>query len=185
MAPSSSCRNGPPEGAFFNVPGHEGLGRLPREMDMIGKTRKRTATLAVALVAATAALALAAGAASASEVLYTNIPKPLPGNLPSQSFEATGTSEFGGLVKFGLGSEGFTDRSKPSVTIAMSSWQCQSGSWIEDNCMTTPGAKVDKLVPVTLNVYEVGELATPRWTVTREIKMPYRPSASTRCAAKR
>ena len=48
----------------------------------------------------------------------------------------------------------------------------------------TKGAKIEKLVPVTLNVYEVGELAKPRWTVTREIKMPYRPSANAKCAAK-
>ena len=68
---------------------------------MIGQTPKRAATLAAALIAATAAFALAAASASASEVLYTNIPKPMPGNLPSQGFEATGTSEFGGLVKFG------------------------------------------------------------------------------------
>ncbi len=151
---------------------------------MIGQTSKRAATLATALVVATAGLALAAGGASASEVLYTNIPKPMPGNLPSQSFEATGTSEFGGLVKFGTGGEGFTDRSKPAVTIAMSSWQCQNGTWFEDNCTTAKGAKIEKLVPVTLNVYEVGELAKPRWTVTKEFKMPYRPSANAKCAAK-
>jgi hypothetical protein len=148
---------------------------------MIGRIRTRVARLAVALVAASGVLALAAGAASATEILYTNLPTTLPGNLPSVGFEATGTSEFGGLVKFGSAGEGFTDRNKAVVTVEMSSWQCQSGTWFEHNCVTSAGAKVPTAIPVTLNLYEVGELSKPRWTVTKAIKMPYRPSASSKC----
>ena len=66
----------------------------------------------------------------------------------------------------------------------MSSWQCQTGTWFEDNCTTAAGAKIEKLIPVTLNVYEVGELAKPRWTVTKEFKMLYQPSTNKKCAAK-
>jgi len=138
--------------------------------------------LVAAMLAATTVLVVAAGTASATEVIYSNILKPLPANAPSLSFEATATSEFGGLVKFGA-----TARNNPAVTIGMSSWQCESGTWYEKNCVTANGAKVPTQVPVTLNIYKVKQegseykIGAKIVTVTQAFTMPYRPSASSKC----
>ncbi|MGO9958729.1 MAG: hypothetical protein ACLP50_22660 [Solirubrobacteraceae bacterium] len=141
--------------------------------------------MAAAMLAAAAALFVAAGTASASEVIYSNILKPLPGNAPSQNFEATATWEFGGLVKFGA-----TARNNPMVTVGMSSWQCESGSWNDDNCVSAAGAKVPTQIPVTLNIYRAEQQGSEYRVgpeivkVTQAFTMPYRPSASPKCAAK-
>jgi hypothetical protein len=144
------------------------------ETDMNGRIPARSARLAVAILATTALAALAAGTASA-EVVYNNIPSTLPGNFASIGLAATSTTEFGGEVQLAG-----TDRKNPTVTVVMSSWACQSGSWVEDNCQTPKPNKGFK-VPVTLRVYEVGELETPIVTKTKTFKMFYRPSASPKC----
>jgi hypothetical protein len=138
------------------------------EMDMIGRIPERAAKLVAAIFAATALLAISAGTAGA-EVIYNNIPSPLPGNFASIGFDATSTTQFGGEIEVAG-----TARKNPSVTVVMSSWACQSGSW-EENC-SSPTSKTFK-EPVTIKVYEVGELATPIVTRTKSFKMPYRPSA--------
>ncbi|MGP0100516.1 MAG: hypothetical protein ACLPUT_02705 [Solirubrobacteraceae bacterium] len=130
--------------------------------------------MAAALLATTAVAALAAGTASA-EVVYNNVPSPLPGNFASIGLAATSTTEFGGEVEL-AGSA----RKNPTVTVVMSSWACQSGGWSEDNCQTPKPTKGFR-VPVTLRVYEVGELTTPIATKTKTFKMSYRPSASPKC----
>ena len=66
--------------------------------EMTGRIPRRAARLAAAVLATAGALAMTAGAASASEVIYNNIPSPLPGNLPSVPFQAIQSSEFGGQV---------------------------------------------------------------------------------------
>lgn len=106
-------------------------------------------------------------------VVYNNIASPQPPNVPSVGYEATSTSEFGGQI--GLSG---TIRSDPKVTVLMSSWACQAGSWTS-GCTTTPGATFTHLV--TLNIYEVGSggsvgdiLATDTETFT----MPYRPTST-------
>ncbi|MDE2588961.1 MAG: hypothetical protein KGL95_04780, partial [Patescibacteria group bacterium] len=48
-------------------------------------------------------------------VIYNNIPTPLPGNLPSEAFEAQSASEFGGQIAFAG-----TARQNPTVTVTMS-----------------------------------------------------------------
>src|SRR3954447_17017953 len=88
----------------------------------------------VAACLAAAALALPA-AAVAPTVVYDNIPTPQPGNVSSLGYEATGTAEFGGQATLAS-----TQRQNPTVTVLMSSWGCQSGSWVAGNCATTPGA---------------------------------------------
>ncbi len=138
----------------------------------------KVVTLAVALVAVVGAFALTAGAASAVTFtpIYNNIPSPLPGNVPSESFEATQTSQFGGQVELGGASLNTTQ-----VKVAMSSWACQSGSWVS-GCLTTPGAKFEW--PVTLHVYAVGadnSVGTEVARITKTFKMPYRPSANAKC----
>jgi hypothetical protein len=144
---------------------------------MNGRIPARRARLAAALLAAVAALGLTAEAASAAEVIYNNIPKPTPKNLPSVSFEATSTSEFGGELEFAG-----TARTNPKVTVLMSSWGCQSGSWFAHDCVTTPGATFDW--PIAVNVYSVGpgnSLGAKIAAGSKTFEMPYRPSASPKC----
>jgi hypothetical protein len=144
---------------------------------MTGRIPARRAKLCCALIATCSALAAGAGSASAGQV-YNNIPSPLPGNMPSQAFEATSTSEFGAQVEFAG-----TARRNPVVTVTMSSWACQNlkgGA----ACATTPGASFEW--PITLNVYAVGAENAPGallGTVTQTFAIPYRPSASRKCSA--
>ena len=116
---------------------------------------------------------LAANASASS--IYNNIPTPLPGNLPSQAFEATSTSEFGGQVQF----DG-SARQNPTVTVVMSSWGCENGNWFNNTCSTTPGSTFQE--PITLNIYNVNSDNSPGSlvkTVTQTFNIPFRPSADT------
>lgn len=136
----------------------------------------RAVRLAVALIAVTATAAAGVSSASAAEAIYNNIPKPMPGNLASQAFEATQTSEFGGQVTFAG-----TARKNPTITFAMSSWACQNLQGAA-NCQTPKRATF--VWPITLNVYEVGKENAPGkliHSVTQNVAIPYRPSANKRC----
>jgi hypothetical protein len=147
------------------------------EMGMSEMKSNGVAKSAISILAAGAILALAAGSASA-ETVYSNIPSPLPGNVVSVGFEATSTAEFGGMVAF----PAETARARPTVTVGMSSWACQSGTWGNNTCATVPGAKFSE--PVTLNIYEVGpdnEPGAKVATMTETFEMPYRPTASKKC----
>jgi hypothetical protein len=128
---------------------------------------------ALVAVVATAAFASTAAAAGPA-VVYDNTPHPLPGNLPSWAFEATGASEFGDRVGFATGSA----RDLETVTVVLSSWGCQAGHWYSGDCLTVPGATFTH--PITLNVYAVGPGASPGAllaTLTQTFAIPYRPSA--------
>ncbi len=144
-----------------------------KETDMTRRIPAMAAKLAAAILAATAISALAAGAASATEVVYNNIPAALPGNLPSLSFEATETSQFGGQVELAG-----TARKGTSVVVGMSAWGCTSGSWTgTPECKTTMGAKFEW--PITLSIYTVGPANSVGALIQRQtktFKMPYRPS---------
>src|SRR4030095_4578893 len=99
---------------------------------------------------------------------------PLPGNLQSWAFEATGTSEFGDRVMF----EPATPRNLTTVTVTMSSWGCQSGTPSGGTCVTAPGATFSH--PITLNIYNVAagnQVGTLVGSVTQNFAIPYRPSA--------
>lgn len=105
--------------------------------------------------------------------IYNNIPKPLPGNLVSVAFEATGTSEFGDRVHFAG-----TARSLTTVTVTMSSWGCGAGHWYSGDCVTATGATFSH--PITLNIYKVGPGNAPGsviGTITKTFAIPLRPSA--------
>ena len=69
-----------------------------------------------------------------------------PGNLPSVGAEAYSFNEFGNSVTFGG-----KNRSLVKATLTLSSWGCQAGSWNNNNCQTTAGAKFAE--PITLNIY--------------------------------
>ncbi len=131
-----------------------------------------------ALLGTVAVFALTASTAGAN-VLYNNIPSPLPGNVPSEAFEATSTSQFGGEVEL-AGATGDTTK----IKVAMSSWACQSGGAEDGTCVSAMGAKFEE--PVTLKVYTVGAggaVGTQIAGLTKTFKMPYRPSANnTKCA---
>jgi hypothetical protein len=115
----------------------------------------------------------AISAAAQGVPIYNNIPNPLPGNTASVGYEATSTPEFGDQVAFGAGPRILT-----SVTVTMSSWGCQSGSWFAHNCVTLPGATFTH--PLTINVYAVGAgnaVGALLGTKTQTVTIPYRPSA--------
>lgn len=139
---------------------------------------------AIAGLVVSATTAVASTAGSKPSTLYSSLVSPLPGNLPSQPFQAQQTSEFGNLIR--LNGAGHLT----SVVVTMSSWGCQSGGGT--TCVTTPGAKFP--VSITLNLYHQPVSAIP-WvststpvlpgppilTDTKTFSIPYRPSASAKC----
>jgi hypothetical protein len=132
----------------------------------------------LAVLVLAALLPASAIAAKPTEVIYNSIPAVLPGNVPSLGYEATSTSEFGGAVELAAPTKTIT-----KVTLTMSSWACEKGGAEDGTCVTEAGAKFEW--PVTLHVYALGlggtvgaEVGTG---VTHTFKMPYRPSASTKC----
>ena len=140
---------------------------------MFGRTRRITACMAAVGVAG----ALAVASANAT-IVYNSASSPLPGNLPSQAFEATQTAEFGGEV--GLAG---SDRLAQWVQVVMSSWGCENGTWNGGNCSTTPGTTFNE--PITLNLYQVGAGGAPGAkiaSITQTFAIPFRPSAdATHC----
>ncbi len=134
----------------------------------------RSALLALGVTSAFALLPSLA----AAEVVYRNLPSPLPKNMASVGYEATSTAEFGGAVEF----PPLTARRKPTIRVAMSTWACQTGTWGNNNCKSTPGSTFSQ--SVTLNIYEVGlaNAVGPKIaSLTKTFKMPYRPTASNKC----
>src|SRR6202035_5080847 len=105
---------------------------------MTGRIPARALRLVVAGFGAAAMLAMSARAARAGGTLFSNQPgKPKPGNVVSQAFEATSTSEFGGEVELAGG-----PHVAQSILIGMSSWACESGTWTGPSpCVTAKGAK--------------------------------------------
>jgi hypothetical protein len=117
-------------------------------------------------------LAVFGTASAATTTVYNSIPSPSAGNYPSQAFEATSTSEFGGQVQLTAAA------TNPTVTIQLSSWGCQTGHWYSNDCTTTSGSTFSE--PITLNVYSVGAagaVGSLVTTQTQTFNIPYRPSA--------
>ena len=83
-------------------------------------------------------------AAAQASVVYNSIPTPLPPNVPSLGYEATSTAEFGGLIQFGG-----TDRLLMAATVVISNWAPESE-------YEAVGASTGFLLPMTLNIYDVG-----------------------------
>jgi hypothetical protein len=141
------------------------------------------------ILAAVPALILLAGALFAPAAMaadggghgYDSIPKPLPGNLPSWSFEATQTSEFGNEITFADAPQAMQ---LGQVVVTLSSWACQQGTWTGGDCVTEPGAEFSW--PITFNVYNPPATGTSTpgvliATETDTFSIPYRPSASPKC----
>ena len=124
------------------------------------------------ILAFTLALIVLGASHAMGEVIYDSTVSPLPGNLPSEGFEAFGLKEFGDGITFAG-----TSRKLVSVTVTLSSFACQSGNWFSGNCSTTPGATFS--IPITFNIYNAGNPVPGSQiaTVTQTITVPYRPSA--------
>ena len=134
-------------------------------------------TLTAIAIAAGSVVTFAATPASAAPVstaVYDSIGAVTPTAVASVGFEATSSREFGDLVQLAPGA-----RRLDTVTVLLSSWGCENGSWNLSNCITTPGATFDH--PITLNLYNstpgvgtgVGSLVA---TKTQTFSIPYRPS---------
>jgi len=141
--------------------------------------KRFTASIALAIgmtVVLSMGLLTSTASAAANPIVYTSIPKNLPGNVPSQPFQAQQTSEYGDAVTFAAGP---TNQLK-KVTIVMSSWACQSGTWNGGDCVSAAGSKFS--IPITFTLYQLTPGTPPTAgaiivRVTKNFKIPYRPSA--------
>ena len=145
-----------------------------------------TARLLIPLIALSFATAMSPALADSSNsdgqksgVIYNSVVTPLPGNFPSQPFEAQQVSEFGNAVNFSSGAS----HTITKVVVTMSSWGCASGSWSLNTCSTPEEALFS--LPITLNVYGPSTDGTNPGakiaSVTNTFKIDYRPSASPMC----
>jgi hypothetical protein len=143
------------------------------------KNTKQTVLMTVVVLAAF--LIVAANTAT-GQVIYDSTVTPLPGNVPSVGAEAYSFTELGDEVTFAG-----TSRKLVSVNVTMSSWGCQSGTWFNANCVTTPGATFS--IPITFNIYNPGlgnTAGTLIATRTQTFTIPYRPSSdNTNCTGGR
>ena len=122
-------------------------------------------------------------ATGTGSVIFDNTPTAAhfysPNLYYSESLGARSETQFGTQVGFS-GSA----RKLQTVTVAMSDWACQSGSWTDGSCSTTPGATFP--VSISFNVYNVGAsnaVAAQVATKTQTFAVPYRPSAVVGCDA--
>ena len=106
--------------------------------------------------------------------VFNSIPDPLPGNLPSQPYQAQQAAEFGDHIQLAG-----TSRNLSSVTVTMSSWARHS---------EYPNlSEVGFAHPLTLNIYNVDKSGTvPALgsliaSVTQEFVMQWRPEGDPTC----
>ena len=145
-------------------------------------------TIFVLGLALVATLLLGAATAQKTSVAYNSIPKPLPGNVASVGPEAYAFIELGD----GLGTYGNIaplTSTIGDVTVVLSSWACQSGSW-QANCVSGKNASFNQ--DITFNLYAVsGNFQTggpyvvgaQLGSITQTFSIPYRPSATpNKCA---
>lgn len=102
---------------------------------------------------------------------------PLPPNMPSISIQASYTPaplvSLGDTITLKPGSP----HTLNNISVAMSSWACQTGGWSTNDCVSSPGSVFS--VPITLKVYDSnGNLLA---TQTPTFSIPYRPSADPAC----
>ncbi len=135
--------------------------------------------LIAALAAIIPATAAFAAPTAVSKTLYSSL-VPAPGNVPSQAFEATQTTQFGNEITMTRSARIGT------VVVTMSSWGCQTRP--SGNCVTAPDSKFTE--PITLKIYQApadpnannGAPGSLILSVTKKFSIPYRPSAnSTKC----
>ena len=149
-----------------------------------------TAALVVVAVCVVGGTALAASGNKSSVIYDSTNPNGGPTNQPSYGPEAYAFKTIGDKITLGG-----TARSLSNVTVTLSSFACQQGTWNPDDdndgipdvpqdCVTQPGATF--LQPITLSVFKVAHDGTKGAliaTKTQTFDVPYRPSASPTCAA--
>jgi hypothetical protein len=123
--------------------------------------------------------AIFAIAPAVATTAYDNLPGTLPGNLPSQGYQATQTFEAGWEV--GFGGTGTLN----SATLYMSSWALQSdlaGYPTFSSSGSFDGAGYDW--PLTLNIYDVSGSGASTTvgpllgSVTQTFHVPWRPASA-------
>lgn len=138
----------------------------------------RWARTGAGLLAAGAVVLGAPAAAGALQMaVYRNIPNKLSRGMSSIGFEATSTSQFGGLIE---ASPKHKARANPRVTFVLDDWACQSGGGA--TCTTKPHSTY--VWPITVDIYEVGAgntLGALLASRTEPITVPYQPSTSQQC----
>ncbi len=138
-----------------------------------GCNSSAVAWLVAVLLVAGATMGVMAASAGA-EIIYKNMPTKHQFD-GAEGFECCGTSSFGGEVTF-AGS----NRSSPTITAGLLSFGCEAGG--DETCTTKKNATFTW--PITLEIYEAGagdEVGPLITRVTREFKIPYRPSESPKC----
>lgn len=115
--------------------------------------------------------------ASVSTVVSFNaIPAMLTNNVgASVGIQTWQDQSIGDSVNIAAGSAQVLD----TVTVAVSEWACQSGTWQSTDCTTTPGSTFN--VPITLTVWDSS--GNVLGTVTQTFAIPYRPSADPTCTS--
>jgi len=136
--------------------------------------RLAIAALGVAAVFVVAGSALAAGGTRASVIFDSTSPNGPATNQPSYGPEAYAFESIGDEITFAG-----TARSLSSVTVTLSSWACQQGTWNGQDCFTPSGATFSHAI--TLTIWDANDPATPLVTSTQTFDVPYRPSASSKC----
>jgi len=112
-------------------------------------------------------------AVTATTVVGFESVSPLPPNTPSYGFEAAALTSLGDRVALKAGSP----RTVHAITVAMSSWACQTGGWNTLDCASAANATFNH--PITLKVYDsLGNLLATR---TQTFTIPFRPSADPTC----
>ncbi len=120
-------------------------------------------------------------AQAASDKVFNSVPGQLPGNVAGVSLEATQTDAFGDQIRLAPGT-----RKLEKVSVILSSWACETGSWTA-GCVTTPGAKFDQYITLTLYRANTADPNLPGAVIIsrkRLFSIPFRPSANaTDCGA--
>jgi len=101
-------------------------------------------------------------------IQYNSIPNPMPASLHSDGVEAYYFDELGSAIKLANGGQTLN-----SVVVEMDSWACESGSWTDGSCVTTPGDTFP--ATLTLNIYNPPGTVIASDTQTFNIR--YRPSS--------
>ena len=126
------------------------------------------------------AMAVPAEAGSKPKV-FSSLPAQLPGNVASVGFEATQTDAFGDQIRLAPGK-----RKLQKVTVVMSSWACETGSWTA-GCETTQGATFKEDIKLTLYRANKADPNLPGAKIgsrKRTFAIPFRPSATpAKCSA--
>lgn len=122
------------------------------------------------------AFALVTTGVASSATLYSSLPDPTPGNVVSWAYEATASSEFGGLIEFAGSGDSVT---LTRATVLMSDWALAA-----DYGSTDPGF----YHPLTLTFYGVGAgnaVGAEVYSQTLNAFIPWRPVASAGCTGGR